>query len=432
MQKPEEAEKKIIAKRGLEEVEQIDASKKKGEEKKVSKVEKEKPKKPANAETLSVISENLFLIEDIAKFIGDPNILNDKRGQYCIQLNMAVMGEAARNVVRLLEQNEEYMPRSCKEMPWDKLLYLRTACSHKAHIQNLEQLIKAIKADIPGLRKIAAKMRTLIEAKQHEKKEHEQEPLELAAIEAYIKHIKEIEKKKKEEKSKDESRKDENIDKLSKQVKGLKIIIDELNNIQAYLKVGNDDVTIYAIQMAIVRAGLAVSDRLDNEFQEKNPLQQANPGRTPLTWKSLIRSREQTIHANYKVNAQQTLTDAKAFQSAYHFINSLYERQNENLKRLKAEFHQKQQAERPLGLKESEKEKTVSSYAQPTALAETIEPFKSFSLLKPKAMPKIKATEFIKPSVSPSLPVSGTIFSKQSNSSDVKEDPKPSSPGKKT
>jgi uncharacterized protein with HEPN domain len=430
MQKPEEAEKKIIAKRSLEEVDQIDTSKEEGEEKKVSKVEKEKPKKPANAETLSVISENLFLIEDIAKFIGDPNIPKDKRGQYCIQLNMAVMGEAARNVIRLLEQNEEYMPRSCNEMPWDKLLYLRTACSHKAHLQDLEQLIKAIRADIPGLRKIANKMMTLIKNRQHEKKEHEQEPLELAAIEAYIKHIKEIEKKKKEEKSKDESRKDENIDKLSKQVKGLKIIIDELNNIQAFLKVGNDDVTIYAIQMAIVRAGLAISDRLDNEFQEKNQLQLAIPGRTPLTWKSLIRSREQTIHANYKVNAQQTLTDAKAFQSAYHFINNLYERQNANLMKLKTEFHQKQQPEKPLGLRESEKEKTVGSYSQTTALAEA-EPFKGFSL-KLKAMPKIKATGFIKPSASPSLSVSGTISAKQSNSSDVKEDPKPSSsPGKK-
>jgi hypothetical protein len=294
----------------------------------------------------------------------------------------------------------------------------------------LEQLIKAIRADIPGLRKIAAKMRTLIDTKQHEKKEHEQEPLKLAAIDSYINFIKEIEKKKKEEKSKDESRKDENIDKLSKQVKGLKITIDELDNIQTFLKVGNDEVTIYAIQMAIVRAGLAVSDRLDNEFQEKNPLQLAIPGRTPLTWKSLIRCREQTIHANYKVNAQQTLTDAKTFQSAYHFINNLYERQDANLMKLKTEFHQKQQPEKLLGLKESEKEKTVSSYSQPTALAEA-EPFKGFSL-KLKAMPKIKATGFIKPSASPSLPVSGTISAKQSNSSDVKEDLKLSSPGKKT
>lgn len=427
MQKPEDLKNKLASKRSLEEVEQKEESKEGKEEKKVSKVEKEKPKKQASAETLSVICENLFIIQDISNFINNQAITSDKRGQYCIQLNTVVLGEAARQVMRLLEINEEHMPRACKEMPWDKLIYLRTACTHKFHLQNLEQLIKAIKSDIPALGKIAAKMKTLIEKSQHEKKEHEQAPLKLATIDTYINLINETEQKKKAEKSKDESRKDKNIDKLAKQVKGLKIIIDELNNIKTFLDSGKDDVTLYAVQMAMINMGLAVSDRLDKEFQAEHMLQINIPGNQPFTWKNLISIREITTHQNYKMDAQRIIKESTALQSAFYFFQELYEQQNAKLTRLKADFHQKQQAEKTHSSRELDKDKTSSS--QPTTLDVAKESFKSFTLLK--AQPKMKASGFVNPLVPPVPPVAAKIPLKQSASSDIKVDNNSLKPGKK-
>ncbi len=82
--------------------------------------------------------------------------------------------------------------------------------------------------------------------------------------------------------------------------------------------------------------------------------------------------------------------------------------------KLKTEFHQKQQAEK-------------INLSQPTTLTEEREPFKmSFTL--PKAQPKIKAAGFINLLTPPLPPASGTISSKQSGSSDVKEKERPPSP----
>lgn len=430
MENPKEVEKKVSNKRDSESVdnfaksppvpnikpkaEQKEEILKNEEEVKSSKLDKERTKRQPTAETLNSISESLYLIQDIAKFIGMPEILNDKKGQYCVLLNAAIMGETARKVLDLLKINDEHMPRICKELPWQTLINLRTLCTHKSHLQELGELFKAIKSDVPPLEQIAINMKSLIDKRQHKRKEYESAPQKLAAIEAYLHNRKEIEKNKNIVKSKDELRKNNNINSLSKQVKGLKIIIDELDNIKAFLRPGNDLITLYAVQMAMVNIGLAVSDRLDEKFQEKHYLKINVPESNPYTWKNLVSIRETIIHENYRMTAERSLKEATLLQGSFHFFQGLYEQQNANLINLRLEFQQKLQADMNSKTRETEKQQNL-------ALSETRAPI-TFNM--PKAVPKIKAA------APPSVPNSGIIPPNQSAPS-VKEEEKSSTPTKK-
>lgn len=384
------------------------------QQEKSSRTESAVPNQQAKPETLRKIFANLAIIQDIARFVADPSILNDKRGQYCIQLNMAVMGEAARQVLRLLETNHEFMPRACSAMPWKTLINLRNLCTHQAHDQNLEELFKAIKQDIPQLEAMAAQMRAFIQHNQHEQQAHEREPIPLTTIDAYGETIKVLEKKKNEEKSKDESRKDPTIDKLSKQVKGLRIIMEELNNIRDFLRAGNDQVTLYACQMAMMRIGLVVKDRFDEEFQNKHPLQL-----DPITWKTLVQLREEIIHRNEQLDPRLALSTAAQLQPMLPFFQQQYEQQNAQLRLLKSEHHQRLQASK--GGEKEEKQEKVDSAPQPTRRLETSAPF-SFSLkqtAQAKPPPTIRATVFMQPATPSASATSATIASAQGNQGDT-------------
>ena len=94
-----------------------------------------------------------------------------------------------------------------------------------------------------------------------------------------------------------------------------------------------DNITIYAVQMCLLRIGLSVSDRLKEPFQKDNPMRIEVPlAKHALTWKTIINTREIITHQNYQIGSKSTMQTANSFLHMTKFIDDLLQKRKEMLK----------------------------------------------------------------------------------------------------